>query len=499
MLTQHSESKGGTGLSQAIATYSIWLAVVVILAGVVLLILGVRGRRFGQELRCPSCEFDVTMQIRFDALARCPECGENVTLKTVRRGLPRRAPRLIALGTVLLLICVPLVGGLMLQQQANSWLQQRKSATWLLWEWRNGPIKWKSNAGAELLRRNALGVDISEQLREIAADAWPKVRENGRFDENELELFVAAYEQSLVPQREFEANELATYGLIVQTPAVVRQGAVLSLVIEEGAMHDQYRSRFIAGCGTVVRTPLQLTIEDAEGTFRLQLEAGPAKDWPYCNGSRTRSVAGKRSRVELPPGEYRLCGSARVYYLAKWSQVTPDVSDVGVHNEGEVAAHSAVANLLIDQRIRVVPADANIVSLEMDPDLNDDMRIRMGELRASLHYSPFTGRPKVMLSVPSTGSTYAAYTVRLEQNEHVATFPSNASSEATSAWIVNGPDHASRHVLLIVDCDGFVPGPIRVILTPSPEGAEQVVSDKVMTPILGERIEVDVELVRVAQ
>lgn len=76
------------------------LAGVLGITGIALLILGVRGRRVGEEPRCGKCGYDLR---GVEREAPCPECGEAAGSR--RTGRSRRRPAMISVGIVLILVC----------------------------------------------------------------------------------------------------------------------------------------------------------------------------------------------------------------------------------------------------------------------------------------------------------------------------------------------------------------------------------------------------------
>src|SRR5690349_3923778 len=72
------------------------------LLGVLLLILGLRGKRLNDHPTCRDCGFD--LENVYPASITCPECGSGLRRpKAVRTGQRRRRPILIAAGLLLLL------------------------------------------------------------------------------------------------------------------------------------------------------------------------------------------------------------------------------------------------------------------------------------------------------------------------------------------------------------------------------------------------------------
>jgi hypothetical protein len=69
-------------------------------AGVLLVIFGLRGKRTGREPRCARCAYDLT-GLTSD---RCPECGVTIGPKTTRQGLWRRRTGCLLAGASLLIL-----------------------------------------------------------------------------------------------------------------------------------------------------------------------------------------------------------------------------------------------------------------------------------------------------------------------------------------------------------------------------------------------------------
>ncbi len=69
-------------------------------AGVLLVIFGLRGKRVGREPRCARCAYDLT-GLTSD---RCPECGSTIGPKTTQKGLWRRRRGCLVAGACLLIL-----------------------------------------------------------------------------------------------------------------------------------------------------------------------------------------------------------------------------------------------------------------------------------------------------------------------------------------------------------------------------------------------------------
>ena len=86
----------------------LWMLVLAGLAGLVVCILGLRGRREGQEPHCRKCAYNLTGLTS----NRCPECGSYLTARSVVKGMPHcRWPWLVC-GGVPFVLCAWLLGSL---------------------------------------------------------------------------------------------------------------------------------------------------------------------------------------------------------------------------------------------------------------------------------------------------------------------------------------------------------------------------------------------------
>jgi len=76
------------------------VAATLVLAGIALAALGLRGRRVGDEPRCRKCKYNLT-GVEAD---KCPECGRPWTPATAARGLRVRRKRPLAIGAAIFLL-----------------------------------------------------------------------------------------------------------------------------------------------------------------------------------------------------------------------------------------------------------------------------------------------------------------------------------------------------------------------------------------------------------
>ena len=90
------------------------------LAGIVLLALGLRGRRVGDHPHCRRCGFDLIA--RPAGSMKCPECGSDLTRPhSTQTGLKRRRPVPLLAGAVMMLLSASILGvaGYAASRQAN--------------------------------------------------------------------------------------------------------------------------------------------------------------------------------------------------------------------------------------------------------------------------------------------------------------------------------------------------------------------------------------------
>ena len=132
-----------------------WWAVplaVLSLLGLVLAVVGVRGRRVGTHPTCGRCGFDLYGGTL--AGGRCNECGrELVGRRAVRIGHRRRRPWLVALGVVALLPGLLAVGVMGYILAAGVDWQTHKPGWWLVRELKDADPKVVDAAVGELGRR----------------------------------------------------------------------------------------------------------------------------------------------------------------------------------------------------------------------------------------------------------------------------------------------------------------------------------------------------------
>ena len=140
------------------------------IAGVVLLVRGVRGRRVGDHPVCARCEYDLFGST--PETTTCPECGADRTQPgAIRIGRRQRRRGSIIAGVILLLLALVPIGGLVsvLIGRVN-WMQV-KPVSWLRADALAGPGTVSDLALNELLRRLKASQLSSGQIDTLVSDA----------------------------------------------------------------------------------------------------------------------------------------------------------------------------------------------------------------------------------------------------------------------------------------------------------------------------------------
>lgn len=134
--------------------------------GVLLLWLGLRGRRLNRNPCCRQCGFDLSGVL--PAGVTCTECGAGVKLaRFVRIGQRRRMPLLLALGAPLATLPFIPLGLVLFTTLTRTDLARFKPVSLLLWEARTLSESDVRAAGKELLARQRRGELSSRDYAEL--------------------------------------------------------------------------------------------------------------------------------------------------------------------------------------------------------------------------------------------------------------------------------------------------------------------------------------------
>lgn len=201
---------------------------VLLLAGLGLVVVGLRGRRAGTEPHCRSCDYNLTGLTS----QRCPECGSEVAPATIVYGGHRqRRWGLVAVGAVLPLL-IPLTGVVF---AAVIWLKE-SDAPWRqsFEETMDRVVAGDTNRIFELERRASQGKLSDEQAQSLAQVALREHQRNLPWREwlDWTDVLMALEPQLTEIQKTQAARDLVT--LELEVPDQVAQGEPLDVQIRFG-------------------------------------------------------------------------------------------------------------------------------------------------------------------------------------------------------------------------------------------------------------------------
>jgi hypothetical protein len=134
--------------------------------GLLVALVGVRGRRRGDHEHCRRCGFDLSG--RPEGAAACPECGADLSRRRATvKGVRHRRPWVTAAGVLLVLLGLSGAGF----WSARSEWTDKKPVFWLRAEARAGSAATRDKALLELGRRLPLGMLSDAQVAAIVDDA----------------------------------------------------------------------------------------------------------------------------------------------------------------------------------------------------------------------------------------------------------------------------------------------------------------------------------------
>lgn len=141
-----------------------------VLLGLVLLLIGLRGKRLNAHPICALCRFD--LEGTYPQSITCPECGAGLRRrKGVRIGARRKRWITLSAGVLLILLPAGLLGTVLYAVLTGADLNTYKPVGLLLWEGRRGNDATATAAAKELLTRVQNKQVSPETVKNIAAAA----------------------------------------------------------------------------------------------------------------------------------------------------------------------------------------------------------------------------------------------------------------------------------------------------------------------------------------
>ena len=151
------------------------------IAGALLVIRGLRGRRVGQTPFCRKCGYNLTAL----ESERCPECGGGLGESSVVVGVRHRRRGLVGTGVALLLLStvgwVAIGGGVKRWLGRDGWYS-KVPAAWVMWQARSTTGLRSQGAYCELGRRVRSGRLSQRQMAKLARQTlsvYPEVTRSG--------------------------------------------------------------------------------------------------------------------------------------------------------------------------------------------------------------------------------------------------------------------------------------------------------------------------------
>jgi hypothetical protein len=128
------------------------LLLLAMVVGLVLVIVGIRGRRINDHPVCRQCHFD--LQGIYPEVVTCPECGSGLKREHgVRQGARSRMPILAAFGVLLILTPMIPVGAVAFAALTGSDVNSYKPLGLILWEAKRADAATATKLSAELINR----------------------------------------------------------------------------------------------------------------------------------------------------------------------------------------------------------------------------------------------------------------------------------------------------------------------------------------------------------
>lgn len=318
-----------------------WILVVLLIISCLLLALGVRGARSGDQRTCRGCRFDLTGLA--PGASRCPECGADLTRRrATTTGIRQRRPVMIALGAIGLLLSATLGGTLLWAGLTRYDLNRLKPDWWLAVQATSASGRAADPLFAELTSRLTAGTFsgtpalllVGRALREQAnpAGEW-----FGRWDA----VFGAALANGWVSDDQLRAFAAQVYDLRLRHRPTIRLGSPWT----------------VGEWVTAVRVPPGAAV--ATGAILERVDVGGRRVYERLHAPGTVQTSSVRAgahkdwvlrRYEMPglPGTAGVQPILAVFAVAVQdnSATAPRQVEVRVEHRGEIELVDAGAELV---------------------------------------------------------------------------------------------------------------------------------------------------------
>lgn len=477
-----------------------------LIVGVVLLALGLRGRRIGEHPHCPRCNFDLHGVVDVapggalpQQRVQCTDCGKVFARSSLRRGERRRRRRLLVAGATMLVIALPPAGFLTWSMVAGPNAASVKPIGWLELEARYAPRAIQDAAAQELLKRHAAGVWSDEALRRLALHILATQQPPSSWSNESVQVLMTAQAQQALPLEdlarayfayaewvlEFKQRVRCGQPLALRTGVRTRDGMTPSPFSGPGAFLDMLRLH-----ARVEPGEHDLAVVDASGHVVMRLLRDVTMEQMLAS---TSSLLQTQVPLSLPPGTYRIQGAIELR-ISQRRAGEMNVSSFGMaaHHTAAIAPPSgadvrpSVAwPVRIDQPLEVVGADGRIVNVVRSEKL--DARVRATFARAKLiTWGGESGEPqrraRLYIRGEGTAELYEYYSVEVEEDlggragpvrrwdqlNKGARSTEKAGSGIAVSWLLEGAWMLPDPLVMPIRA-----ARLRVRLTPSLERAEQ--------------------------
>jgi hypothetical protein len=328
------------------------LLAILIVAGIGLLGVGLRGRRVGSEPVCARCGYDLTGRAAGSEV--CSECGTPLNERSIRIGRRRRRPVVAAMGLLLLLPAITVAVFIGSGKAAEVDWQAYKPLSWLRMEARDKGTPAARAAFAEITRRMKDGALNQDQIDELVEEAMRhQLDRASEWDHRWGELVELARSQGKVTDErwtQYAGNGLCDISVSVRPR--VRHGDPFVI----GMAHPPWRY----GNNSLWSMP------------HLKVGVGPYPDL-------SETFGGSRSTLRLD--------------RAQWQQISPGVTSVhGTLKIKAIPAGSdprlagvAEREVAVNLPVEVLPPDVPSVRAVKDETLRQAMEaaVAVGPIRRS--------------------------------------------------------------------------------------------------------------------